>query len=60
MPEENYNMWRYWRDKYGYVLGLTDYYPKLVEDRKDLQMAIAMIENGERIIDSIMEELDTE
>jgi len=59
MPEENYNMWRYWRDKYGHVLGLADYYPKLVEDRKDLQMAIAMIENGERIIDSVMEELDT-
>ena len=59
MPEEDYNMWDYWRRKYGFVFALTDYYPELVKERTDLQMAVAMIENGERIINSVMEELST-
>lgn len=60
MPEEDYNMWSYWEERLGIVPALEAYYPELVKDRTDLQMAITMIENGKRIISSIMEELSTE
>jgi len=50
------DMWSYWQNKYGPVLALEDYYPKYVESNLQLQLAIAMIKNGERLIDSIMEE----
>ncbi len=55
MPEEDYSMWSFWREKYGHVVALTDYYPRLLERRVDLQLAVASIRNGEGIIDSIME-----
>lgn len=60
MIEEDYNMWGYWEHKYGTVLALTVHYPELLRSRADLQQAVAMIENGERVINAIMEELSTE
>ncbi len=56
-PDQDYDMWGYWMRKHGPALALKDYYPGLVKDRTDLQGALVMIENGERIIKSIMREL---
>lgn len=50
------DMWSYWEEKYGVVEALQEYYPRLLESRSDLQAAVIMIQNGERIIKSIMEE----
>ncbi len=51
-------MWSFWETAYGPMKALEDYYPALLEARPDLQASVTMIKNGERIINSIMEELD--
>jgi hypothetical protein len=51
------DMWEYWRDKKDYVYALENYYPQLLQDNKDLQLAVSNINNAERTIDKIFEEL---
>jgi len=49
------HMWSYWRDKKGIVEALEDYYSQLLASSGELQHALTLIKNGERLINSIME-----
>ena len=53
------SMWTYWRDKYGYIRALRDYYDMDLgtsEDHAAIFTATSMIIAGEKAIDQIMEE----
>jgi hypothetical protein len=50
-------MWTHWRSKYGYVKAIKDYYPNILEENMELQIAIGMISAAETIIDKIMSEV---
>lgn len=61
MDKDNpFHMWDYWQGKYGSIEALKDYYPETLKARVDLQVAISMIQNGERVVNSIMEDLSEE
>ena len=49
-------MWPYWRDKYGYIVALRDYYPAKAEDNLEISAALAQIKAAERVIDAVMKE----
>lgn len=51
-------MWSYWRDKKGIAEALEDYYSQLLASSGELQHALFLIKNGERLINSVMEESD--
>jgi hypothetical protein len=50
-------MWNYWRDKYGRLAALKEYYPNLLKSRDDLRQSVAQVENANRAIDAVMDEL---
>ncbi len=54
--DQPYDMWNYWRDKYGILEALKSYYPTMLESSGELQHAVILVENGKRLINSIMEE----
>ena len=54
--DQPFHMWSYWRDKKGIVEALEDYYSQILADSGELQHALFLIKNGERFINSIMEE----
>lgn len=56
--DANYDMWGYWNDKNGPIEALEVYYPNTLKNSQELQQAIAMIKNGERLINSIMWGMD--
>ena len=43
-PNSSMRMWSYWRDKYGTVTALQDYYPALLADDPVIRTAAANIE----------------
>lgn len=49
--------WRYWRDKYGEIEALREYYPATLANNLVLQAAVAQVELGLRAINSVMNEL---
>lgn len=52
-----YTMWGYWRDKYGSpVVALESQYAATLENDLRLQQAVAMVKNGELLIDTLMQE----
>ena len=51
------DMWDYWRDKYGYVDALQDYYPEQLQDPR-LVLAVAQIRNAHASINAVMAELE--
>lgn len=54
------NLWNYFKDRTSISEALEHYYADLLKDNTELQSALAMIKNGERVIDSIMLELQEE
>lgn len=54
MTDQSPGMWDYWRDKKGRVEALRDYYPELVAQTPELQMALFQIQSAEAMIDKIM------
>ena len=54
--DQPFSMWSYWRDKKGIAEALEDYYSHLLASSGELQHALFLIRNGERLINSIMEE----
>lgn len=58
--DASYDMWGYWYDKNGPVEAVEVYYPNTLKNSHELQQAIAMIKNGERLVNSIMMNMDEE
>jgi len=54
---ESIEMLEYWTRQRGIINGLKDYYPRLLKERHDLQVAINMIARGERLAKSIITEI---
>ena len=52
------DMWEYWRNKTNHVFGVEEYYTNLLRKNPDLQVAVSTINNAERAIDKIFEELE--
>ena len=52
-----YHMWTYWRDEKGYEEAVKEYFPNDLLTNEGVKQALAMIDNGKRILDSIFEEL---
>lgn len=46
--------WDYWRNKYGYVEALTDYFPNLLKEDSILRYALAQMRATEILIDTHM------
>lgn len=57
MSDAELRSWRYWRDKYGRVEALLEYFPKLLASDPRLSLAVAQIQNAEAAIDARMAEL---
>ena len=57
MSSENPYMWDYWKEKRGVKDAVLCDYPETLKNNFALQNAMIMIENGERIIEQIMNEL---
>ena len=55
--EQQIGMWSYWRDKYGPVVALKDYYAGVLAEDPMLQRAVAQIQDAEWTINHRMEEL---
>lgn len=51
------NMWTYWRDRKGTVEALEDYYPEVVAQNKDLQLALFQIKAAVALIEKTMASL---
>ena len=54
---EPFHMWPYWRDKYGHLDAVKDYFAEELKSNVELQQAVAMVKNGERLIDTLFAEL---
>ena len=52
-----YHMWTYWRDKKGYERAVREYFPIDLSNNQEVTQAVAMINAGKRILDSIFREL---
>lgn len=57
MSDSDFHMWRYWKEDNGYVRALEGYYPQTLHENAEVAQALAMIKNGQRVLDSIFEEL---
>ncbi len=57
MTDSDFHMWSYWREKYGVLNGALEYYPLFCKENTEAAQAIAMIKNGERILDSLFSDL---
>lgn len=55
--EHHYRMWSYYRDDHGYVDAVIHYYETDYAENPDIQQAVAMIQNGQRALDSIFGEM---
>jgi hypothetical protein len=54
MADQPASMWPYWRDDKGVTAALQDYYPRLLDENIGLKTALAMRQNADLAIDSIM------
>ena len=53
-------MFEYWCEEKGLKRALKEYYPATLRSRPDLQQALAQLENAERAIRVIFEEITHE
>ncbi len=56
----DYDMWTYWRDKYGYDYALMSYYSNDVKNIPELIMALNQLRVAKITIDATMERLAVE
>lgn len=51
------SIWEYWRDKYGHLEALKDYYPEILTENEQIKIAVAQIKNAKIVIDHIMKDI---
>ncbi len=49
--------WEYWKEEYGHIETLKEFYPETLETDIRLQQAVAQVENAYAAIDQRMREL---